>query len=112
MYTIKLRIIDIRDIKNFFTRVFDRIKFILSRPKYCVGVTFTAFEEEHTVTSIERDWKYNAWYYTVNNSESEYSESLVYFYLNYDKLDYYLVDYPRKKAARTKLPLKIYYFPF
>ena len=78
-----ITIIELKDIKKFFSLIFDKIMFYFSKPKYKIGskINMGNWGKNLIITFIGKDWKYCSYQYATNNSGFSFSEGLIDFYM-------------------------------
>jgi len=83
MKKITITIIELKDIKRYFSLIFDKIKFYFSKPKYKIGskINMGNWGKNLIITSISKDWEHCYYHYTTKNSKFSFSEGLVDFYI-------------------------------
>lgn len=87
MKKITFTIIELKDIKRFFSLIFDKIKFYFSKPKYKIGdkINMGNWGKDLIITSINKDWEHDIYQYETNKSDFSFSEGLIDFYMEKQK---------------------------
>ncbi len=80
MKIIRIEVWEFKDFKRAILNIVDRLRFIISKPKYLIGTTFKWDNSNYEIKSFVRNWEYNLWTYKTN-SDISFSEGLITFHL-------------------------------
>jgi len=87
MKKVTITIIELKDIKRIFSLIFDKIIFCFSKPKYKIGtkINMENWGKNLIIDSISKDWEHLFYLYTAKDSNFEFSEGLIDFYMRKHK---------------------------
>jgi hypothetical protein len=61
-------------------RVFDKIKFLFSRPKYKIHQRIWIWDNCYMITGIYRNWEHQKYFYSLLGASFAVSEGVITFY--------------------------------